>query len=164
MITKLELDTLFDVYPNEGKFVWKNAPKNHKDMNGKEAGFNQLTHNKKQYRVIKINKTIYKRGRLMFFYIHGKFPTPCVDHINGDSLDDRIANLREATIIENAWNHKKRKRKSNLPMGVRLMANGKFQARIGYKSKQIHLGVYSTADEAKKIYEIKRKELYGEFA
>ena len=164
MITKLDLDNLFDVYPNEGKFVWKNASKYHKDMNGKEAGSGRANQNKKMYWVIKINKTTYKRGRLMFFYIHGKFPTPCLDHINGDSLDDRIVNLREATVIENAWNHKKRKRTVNLPMGIRSMANGKFQARIGYKSKQIHLGVFDTVDEAKKVYEIKRKELYGEFA
>ena len=100
----------------------------------------------------------------MFLYVYGYFPFPCIDHINGNSLDDRIENLREATIIENAWNHKKRKRKINLPMGVRNMANGKFQARIGYKGKQLHLGVFDTANEAKNIYELKRKELYGKFA
>jgi hypothetical protein len=163
MITKLDLDNLFDVYPNEGKFVWKNASKYHQDMNGKEAGFCQANR-KKQYWVIKINNIPYKRGRLMYFYVNGKFPSPCVDHINGNSLDDRIENLRQATVIENAWNHKKRKRSVNLPMGIRSMANGKFQARIGYKSKQIHLGVFETVDEAKKVYELKRKELYGEFA
>jgi len=164
MITKIDLNNLFDVYPNEGKFVWKNVSKHHKRLNGQEAGCPCATHNKKLYWTIKINNTRYKRGRLMFLYVYGKFPNPCIDHINGNSIDDRIENLREATVLENAWNHKNRKRKIDLPMGVRNMANGKFQARISYKGKQLHLGVFETPNEAKVIYETKRKELYGKFA
>jgi hypothetical protein len=164
MITKHDLIELFDVYSDEGKFVWKNVSKHHKRLNGQEAGCPALNQNGKTYWNIKINNKRYKRSRLMFLYVYGEFPNPCVDHINGNSLDDRIENLREATVIENAWNHKKRKRKINLPMGVRNMANGKFQARISYKGKQLHLGVFDTPDEAKAIYETKRKELYGKFA
>ena len=163
MITKHDLIKLFDVYPNEGKFIWKNVSKYHPDLFGKEAGCPSPA-NKKIYWHIKINNKRYKRGRLMFLYVYGRFPNPCIDHINGNSLDDKIKNLREATVIENAWNHKKRKRQIDLPMGVRNMANGKFQARIGYRGKQLHLGVFKTPIEAKKIYEAKRKELYGKFA
>jgi hypothetical protein len=163
MITKNDLINLFDVFPDEGKFVWKNVSKHHKRLNGQEAGCASDA-NKKPYWNIKINNKRYKRGRLMFLYVYGEFPNPCVDHINGDSLDDRIKNLREATVMENAWNHKKRKRRIDLPMGVRNMANGKFQARISYKGKQLHLGVFDTPNKAKAIYETKRKELYGKFA
>ena len=164
MIAKHDLIELFDVYPHEGKFVWKNVSKHHKCLNGQEAGSPVTGRSGKTYWCIQINNKKYKRGRLMFLYVHGELPNPCVDHINGNSLDDRIENLREATVIENAWNHKKRKRTIDLPMGVRNMANGKFQARISYKRKQLHLGVFDTPDEAKKIYEQKRKELYGEFS
>jgi hypothetical protein len=164
MITKHDLINLFDVYSDEGKFVWKNASKHHKSLNGKEAGCPSKNQSGKIYWNIKINNKRYKRGRLMFLYVYGEFPNPCVDHINGNSLDDRIENLREATVIENAWNHKKRKRIIDLPMGVRNMANGKFQARISYKGKQLHLGVFDTPNEAKAVYEKKRKELYGKFA
>ena len=164
MITKHDLINLFNVYPDEGKFVWKNVSKHHKSLNGQEAGCPVVNQNGKTYWNIKINNKRYKRGRLMFLYVYGGFPNPCVDHINGNSLDDRIENLREATVIENAWNHKKRKRRIDLPMGVRNMANGKFQARISYKGKQLHLGVFDTPDEAKAIYETKRKKLYGKFA
>lgn len=163
MITKNDLINLFDVYPNEGKFFWKNVSKYHNQINGMEAGCASPA-NGKYYWHIKINNKRYKRGRLMFFYVYGKFPNPCVDHINGDSLDDRIENLRQATVIENAWNHKKRKRKINLPMGVRNTKNGKYQARISFKGKQFHLGVFETVEQAQNIYQIKRKELYGEFA
>jgi hypothetical protein len=164
MITKHDLINLFDVYPDEGKFVWKNVSKHHSRLNGQEAGCPSANLKGKFYWNIKINNKRYKRGRLMFLYVYGKFPNPCVDHINGNSLDDKIENLREATVIENAWNHHKRKRTIDLPMGVRNTANGKFQARIGYKGKQLHLGLFDTPSEAKAIYEIKRKELYGKFA
>lgn len=163
MITKNDLINLFDVFPDEGKFVWKNVSKHHKRLNGQEAGCPSMA-NCKEYWHIKINGKRYKRGRLMFLYVYGNFPNPCVDHINGNSLDDKIQNLREASVLENAWNHKKRTRRIDLPMGVRNMANGKFQARISYKGKQLHLGVFDTPDEAKAIYETKRKELYGKFA
>ena len=162
-LTKNQLTTLFDIYPENGKVFWKNVSKHHKRLNGIEAGCSQNSRNK-DYWVIKINNKKYKRGRLIFFYVHGKFPNPCIDHINGNSLDDRIENLREATVIENAWNHKKRKRKINLPMGVRNTPNGKFQARISYYGKQIHLGVFDTSIEAENVYKLKRKELYGKFA
>ena len=163
MITKNDLINLFDVYPNEGKFFWKNVSKYHNQINGMEAGCASPA-NGKNYWNIKINSKRYKRGRLMFLYVYGKFPNPCVDHINGDSLDDRIENLREATVIENAWNHKKRKRKTNLPMGVRNTKYGKYQARISFKGKLLHLGIFETVEKAQSIYQIKRKELYGEFA
>jgi hypothetical protein len=162
-ITKQQLSETFAIDLDQGKFFWKNVSKYHNTLNGLEAGNAQKTHSK-VYWVISLNGKKHKRSRLMFLYVNDRFPTPCVDHINGNSLDDRIQNLREASLLENAWNHKMRKRQIDLPMGVRSMANGKFQARIGYQGKQLHLGVFETPDEAKTIYETKRKELYGKFA
>jgi hypothetical protein len=163
MITKQDLINFFDVYPDSGKFIWKNVSKHHNRLNGQEAGCSADA-NGKPYWNIKINNKRYKRGRLMFLFVYSRFPNPCVDHINGNSLDDSIKNLREATILENAWNRKKIKRTIDLPMGVRNTLNGKFQARISFKGKQLHLGVFKTADEAKAVYEQKRKELYGKFS
>ena len=162
-ITKQQLHKTFTIDVEQGKFFWKNVSKHHKNLNGFEAGYAQKTHSK-VYWVISINGKKHKRSRLMFLYVNDRFPSPCVDHINGNSLDDKIQNLREASLLENAWNHKKRKRRIDLPMGVRSMANGKFQARISCQGKQLHLGVFDNPEEAKQMYELKRKELYGQFA
>lgn len=160
-ITKDLLDHLFSY--KDGKFFWKNPSKHHKDLVGKEAGSTQPA-NGKLYVTIQINGEKVRRGRLVFFYINGKFPDPCIDHINGDSTDDRPENLRQATYTQNAWNHKTRAKVKNLPMGVRLTPKGRFSARISYYKKLITLGTFDTPEEAHQVYLGKRRELYGEFA
>lgn len=146
-----------------GKLFWINPPKRHPDLIEKEAGC--LTkNNKKNYWVIQVNGKKYKRGHIVFYLVNGFWAKPCIDHINGDSTDDRPCNLRQATFTENAWNHKKRARRIELPMGVRNFASGKFEARISYCGKQIHLGSFQSPNEASAVYQSKRKELYGQFA
>jgi len=161
VVNKQLLDDLF-IY-KDGKFFWKNPPKRHPDLLGKEAGTVALF-NKKPYCNIQINGKKHKRSRLVFMYINGRFPYPCVDHINGDSTDDRPENLREVTVLQNAWNTKDFKRRIKLPKGVRNTAAGRFQARITYMGKQLHLGAYDTIEQAQQVYMVKRRELYGEFA
>lgn len=165
-ITQALLSELFDIDLEVGRFVWRKPPKCHPRMLGKEAGGPRPnSHNDKIYWVIRIGGTGYKRGRLVFFAANGRWPAPCLDHINGDSLDDRLANVREATITENAQNHKRRARRIALPMGVRLIAgSGNYQARISFNGKQHHLGAFATPAEAHAEYLAKRKEFYREFA
>jgi hypothetical protein len=107
-----------------GQFYWINPPKRHPDLLNKEAGCSQKSRGNKNYWVIKLNGKKYKRGHLVYFLIHGEWPKPCLDHINGNSLDDRPENLRKATITENNWNQKTRKRTINLPIGVRVTLRG----------------------------------------
>lgn len=147
-----------------GKFFWITPPKRHPNLVNKEAGCLTISRAKKYYWVIQIDGKKYKRSHLVFYFVNGFWPKPCIDHINGDSTDDRPENLRQATFTENAWNHKKRTRKIKLPMGVRNLASGKFQARISYCGKQIHLGSFHSSDEASTVYQLKRKKLYGQFA
>lgn len=45
----------------------------------------------------------YLAHRLAWFYVHGVWPE-IVDHIDRDRHNNRIANLRECTLLENAWN------------------------------------------------------------
>lgn len=158
------LYTLFDVDLANGTFTWKSPPPGHPRLLGTEAG-SARPNRSKSYWVIKIGGKAFKRSRMIFLAVHGHWPSPCVDHINGNSLDDRIFNLREATVTENAWNHKGRARRQSLPMGVRLVAkSGRYQARISFNGRQIHLGAYDTPAEAQSIYIAKRRELFNEFA
>ena len=148
-----------------GRFFWAKPSKFHSEKIGMEAGCSRKGHSGKHYWVIRIDGVSHKRGHLVFLIVHGRFPSPCLDHINGDSLDDRPCNIREATILQNAWNHKPHARRIKLPMGVRIIScSGRYQARISYKKKQIHLGAFDTPEEAANVYQSKRKELYREFA
>jgi len=163
MIEQGKLGELFDIDFDAGRMFWKRPPKYHPRLLGTEAGGPRPAH-AKVYWVIKIGALAHKRGRLIFLAANGRWPSPCVDHINGNSLDDRLANLREASIAENARNHKTRAKKSILPMGVRMTGSGRFQARIGIDRGQISLGIFDTVDEAHAVYISKRKELFHEFA
>lgn len=153
-----QLKDMFHIYPETGKIYWKNPPKNHPDLMGKEAGFDSGT-----YWVIKVNKKAQKRSRLIFFIANGRFPSPCIDHINGIKTDDRIANLREATVMQNNWNHKNRVKTTDLPMGIRKNGN-KFVARISHNKKQITIGTFENLIEASNVYKEKRIELYGQYS
>jgi len=153
-----ELKELFDIDIENGKFFWKLPSKYHPDLLGKEAGFATS-----DYWVIKINGKAYKRGRLVFLCANGKFPYPCIDHINGIKTDDRLNNLREATITQNNWNHRTRKKSNDLPMGIRKNGN-KFVARIAHNKNQITIGSFETLEEAHSAYKQKRIELYGQYS
>ena len=163
-LSKEMLESLFYFDLEAGKVYWKSPPKTHPRMQDKEAGTLRPSANGKIYCSIHVDKRAIKRGRLIFFIVNGFWPRPCVDHINGDSTDDRPTNLRQATVTQNSWNHKKRAKLSNLPMGVRSVKSGRFQARIAVNNKMIHLGTFETPGEASDFYQAKRKEFYGEFA
>jgi hypothetical protein len=51
---------------------------------------------------------LYREHRLAWLYMTGEWPTHEIDHINGDRVDNRFCNLREATASENRWNSRKR--------------------------------------------------------
>lgn len=88
-----------------------------------------------------------------------------VDHINGDTLDNRKENLRLATNQQNSFNRRKLERKAFKGTYHRVdRVNRPFSARIRFNNKAYHLGYFATEIEAAKAYDAKAKELFGEFA
>lgn len=158
-----DLKKLLLYAPRKGVFYWINPPRGHADLLGEEAG-GPVPSNGKLYHVIQIGGVKYRRGRLAFLYMQGRWPSEVIDHIDGNSLDDRWLNLREATVTQNNWNHKGRRRESDLPMGVRINASGRFAARIGVNGKQIQIGSFDTPDAAAESYAAARAKYFGEFA
>lgn len=88
-----------------------------------------------------------------------------VDHINGDSLDNRKQNLRICTQHQNSQNL----RKKDKVVGVRFHKkyNGynysKYSAVIMSNYKSIHLGYFDTKAEAILARITKEKEICGEY-
>lgn len=149
--------------PETGRFFWRSTPRCHSELNGREAGCAQHCGGGKYYWHIKIDGRKYKRSHLVFLMCHGRFPSPCADHRDGDSLNDRPENIREVTVQQNAMNHRKRAKRSQMPMGVKALGS-RFQARISHNKRQICIGSFATAEEASAAYLIKRKELFGDYA
>jgi hypothetical protein len=88
-----------------------------------------------------------------------------VDHINGDTLDNRKDNLRVTSTSENAMNRKKTKNnKSSQYKGVTKMKNGRWKAHVGLDDRDIHVGYFDTEEEAAHAYDEKAQELFGDKA
>ena len=147
-----------------GRLWWVDASKYHRPLVGKEAGHVRRGRRNKNYWVVRISGISYLRSHLIMALATGRWPDDEVDHKNGNSLDDSITNLRHATRQQNSQNIKTRKRLSSLPMGIRLMPSGRYQARITIDKRQTYLGTFASVDDAKEMYQRARRQYFGDFA
>jgi len=90
----------------------------------------------------------------------------CVDHINGNALDNRKQNLRICTQQQNSFNSNKQNIKtSSVYKGVTFdKARNKYQAQIKINYKHKIIGRYETEDQAAIAYNIAALENFGEYA
>lgn len=97
------------------------------------------------------------------FILRVKKRTVEVDHINGNRLDNRKANLRRATRRQNAWNVGKTSKNTTGFKGVRYQ-NGGYDARISTRQGQKHIGRFKTAAEAARAVDAAALKHHGKFA
>jgi len=88
-----------------------------------------------------------------------------VDHINGDGLDNRRANLRPVTVSQNNANARIRRDNASGYKGVSFhRPNGKWKAQIndtpGHRKS---LGYFATAEEAAIAYDEAARAFHGEY-
>ncbi len=86
-----------------------------------------------------------------------------VDHINGNSLDNRRCNLRLCTQTENIQNSRQREGTQSGFKGVHPAGN-KWAAKITHKGQVYHLGTFDDVVQAAKARDRKATELYGPYA
>jgi HNH endonuclease len=141
--TSLQYDNL------KGVLTWS---KNYfKTKIGKEAG--TLHPNGYLYIGFRTNGKFksYAAHRIIWFLFYNKWPEKQLDHINGNKLDNRIENLREASHRENQQNQK-RHRAGKL-VGASFNKNDKkWCAYIRINNKGKYLGSFSTEREAHEAY------------
>jgi hypothetical protein len=87
------------------------------------------------------------------------------DHINGNKLDNRRANLRPATIEQNAQNRFAQQGKLGgvRYKGVYAHANSKtgFSVRIRVEGKTLYLGSFKDQEAAARVYDAAAMEHFG---
>lgn len=90
------------------------------------------------------------------------------DHKNHDTLDNTDDNLRPVTVVESLWNCRTPVTNTSGFKNVsEFWCKGKFygyQAKISFKGKQIHLGIYPTKELAYDAYCKAAQRFHGEFA
>lgn len=108
-------------------------------------------------------------GRMTTYTMHRLIVDPppdlVVDHINGNGLDNRRANLRACTRMQNSWNQRLSSRNTSGYKGVSWNAQHQRWAARLYANKTLVLDEYfDSAETAYKAYCAAAKEHFGEFA
>ena len=156
------LNHLFEYDKETGNLIWKIKPssRGHHVKAGDIAG----TLKSHGYICVGINYNSYRAHRLIFLMHKGYLPKT-IDHINGDKLDNRIENLRAATVGQNQHNRKTNANNTSGYKGVSWSkALKKWTARITLERKTINLGYFSNVEEAAEVVRKAREELHGDFA
>lgn len=150
---------ILDYNPLTGVFLWKQRVALRVQV-GDEAG----SIGDKGYRVISIKNRDYKAHQLAWFYMTGEWPDRQIDHKNGVRADNRWANLRLATPLQNAQNSSIRKDNTSGHKGVTRRPNGRWQVVVQCKRKRHHIGTFDEIEQAALAYAEAAKRLHGEFA
>lgn len=94
--------------------------------------------------------------------VTGTRPPVIIDHINRDTLDNRLVNLRVANASENAMNRRHPRGKVDF-RGVSIRGT-RFHAKIRWQNEHIHLGDFDTAKDAARVYDLFALLIAGKFA
>lgn len=149
MITQKRLKEVIQYKKETGIAYWKERSRCDFDANyaGNEVGCVANIGGRKVI-TCKVDYKQYYLHRLIFLYYHGWMPI-FVDHINGNSLDNRICNLRDGS---NGINNKNCKKRTDNTSGVggiyKHTKTGKWVVRISIKGKRKHFGCFDDFFEA----------------
>lgn len=116
----------------------------------------------------KNRKTITLHRYLMSLILKRKLKrNEFVDHINGNSLDNRRENLRIVTHKQSNMNRAAERNSISKYKGVCPLYNNSkkpWRAYISINRKQKHLGCFKNEIDAAKAYDREAKKLFGDFA
>lgn len=145
-----------------GKLYWKeDRPLKHftsdagyrswKYLAGKEAGTNAKNHNI-VYRIVKVGGVRTTVHKVIYAMVYGVW-CECIDHIDGDGLNNLLTNLKPSNKKDNAKNQKKHSRNTSGCSGVSYYkASGKWLASgskiVEGKRVIVYLGYHDTIFEA----------------
>ena len=161
VLTVDRLRELLDYDPAIGVFRWRTRHSRQRTPGQIAGGVNQ-----KGYARISIDGMYHQSHRLAWLHFYGEWPALIIDHINRNKTDNRIANLRLATISQNAANSLGRKGKDpTQPKGITFVPkNKKWQAQIYKDGRRFYLGLYSSPEEAHDAYAGAAVDLFAQFA
>lgn len=155
-LTQEQIKELF--YYDDGNLYWKIAKP------GVAIGRKVGNGVKNKYLQVMVNRKGYLVHRLIATLHYGDFEG-LVDHIDGNTRNNKIENLRIVTMEQNLWNAKRSKTNTTGIKGVSyIVSRQKYQATISIKGKNKNIGSFSSLIEAEQAIQKARKELHGEFA
>lgn len=152
-LTAEKVRSLLDYDPGTGVFRWK-VQRGRCVKPGAVAG-SIFWSGHSRYIRITIDDVRYMAHRLAWLHVSGEWPVSLIDHRDGNSLNNSIANLRPASNLENARNNSGR--------GY-CKCRFRYVAYVYVLGKMVNLGTFATEDEAKEARRVGAEKYFGEFS
>jgi hypothetical protein len=165
MISQQYLHETFD-YRDDGVLVRKIATSGPHGRIGTVVGFfiEDTTRPGKGYMATQIKGEHYCIHKLIWMWHHGDMPEH-LDHIDRDTRNNRIENLRVATAGQNMCNRRKFRNNTSGHRGVSWhKRSGRWMAYVNVDKKRVHLGYFNDLEAAAVAASEARNSLHGQFA
>lgn len=139
----------------QGKLFWRIKPSK-RVLVGDEAGFGN--NDKFRYRRVSYQGKTFNAQNIVWSYHYSNVPKGyVVDHIDGNTKNNKIENLRIVTYRENNLNR-------TIHREGRLFGSfkkrTKWGAKINIDGKNVYLGMFKDQEEAHKAYVRKYEEIF----
>ena len=136
--------------PETGKLFWKDCASMSNRWRGQYAGKEAFKSVCLGYHTGSIDDATFKAHRIAWAIHYGEWPNGPLDHKNGVRTDNQIENLRLATPQENMRNRAMSRNNTSGACGVSWSKNEKkWKVQIKVGGKMIHLGYFTSIDNAK---------------
>jgi len=161
----LTQEKALDVFEyREGALYWKKVNPQCKIVKvGDEAGM-VATLKGDKYRRLSIDGYHYLTHRVIYLMHYGYMPK-VLDHIDGNSLNNRIENLRPASLSENSLNSKAKNTNTSGMKNVYWNKNEKkWVVKLFIKGKSNFFGYFKDKELAELVAIEARDKFHGKFA
>jgi hypothetical protein len=160
IVTAADAHRLLRYEPETGHLYWKPRPKtpgNNRADPSKPAG--SLGAN--GYVMLNVGGKLHRAHRVIWLMVHGTWPTDTIDHVNRNRADNRLANLRAATRIENQQNHPTRVDNKSGHRGVFWHQEArKWWVYINHNRKRKTVGYFPDFEDAVTARKLAEAELF----
>lgn len=157
-LTAARLREVLHYDEDTGAFTWRARPRAFGSGRSLVAG----TAVTRGYIMIRVDGVKHLAHRLAWMYCYGAWPTTHIDHVDGNTANNAIANLRD---VDDDINHQNIRaafvtNKSGL-LGAASTVRGNFVARIAVAGKRVHLGTFASAEAAHEAYLDAKRRLHA---
>jgi len=161
-LTQERLKEMFD-YREDGNLIRKYSMGGNGNKAGCAIGTKPKMTRNSRYSATKIEGEHWCVHKLIYLYNYGYVPDQ-LDHINGDTSDNRIENLREANSSENMRNRRIFSNNKSGHKGVSWSkCHGKWYVYMNVNNARKHLGYYDDLEIAALLASEVRDLHHGNF-
>lgn len=156
----LDYDRLIEVFECDYDGWLYNRHSRGRAKSGERAGYLDVH----DYWRVVIDYKKYYVHHLVWFYVHGEWPSSEIDHADGNTLNNAPANLRLCTRTQNNFNSQRPTGESGLKGAYLDKRSLRWYSKIQLGGLVTHLGMFNTAQEAHEAFMAAVELHHGKFA